>query len=1001
MTGFRPAPPFHLMILRAFKTLPLLLLLLLLLIIGHPSSSAAPGPLLSDYTHTAWREVDGAPGGVTKFAQGPDGWLWIATPNGLYRFDGVRFERMDKVYGHRLESSNIMGLTATPDGAVWVGYRVGGVSVFRKDGTRTYTENGGLQPVGVMHIEPAPDGAMWVAMRDGVAVHAPGSDRFRYLGAEEGLPALGVFQILFARDGTTWIGTNSGAYFRRSGERRFTHAWPRKTLVSLCEAPDGTIWGNDFEGGYHRVRTAAPPAGYPGSPELAGVSMRFDRQGTMWMLHANSVERKVTPDGRAMPDQLLSTANGISGPMLGASFQDREGNLWFGTSRGIDRLRPNRLRTTPFPRQLEFPALVAGPEGDMWVGDYARDLWRYGPDGPIAREVPGKLTASYTAPDGVVWLGGMEGVVRRDRDGTVTTIGFPDEVKGLRVHALQQDGDGALWASFSAGKGVYRLVDGAWSKSGGRQGIPDLLTTTMARDAEGNLWMGHLRSLVTIVGAANVRGIGPDQGLRLGTILALHADGKSMWLGGEEGVALYRNGRITALHGARDERFRGISGIVRLPGGELWLHGADGLYRIAAPAMDRWLKAPSTAVPFERFDAQDGMQGHAPQLRPVPSLRRSSDGLLWYATAGSVGTIDPANILRNPLPPPVEIVDAVSEGVRYAIRDGVLNLPQGTRNLQLDFTALSLSIPERVRLRYRLVGLDPAWQEGAGRRQAHYTNLAPGRYRFEVIASNEDGLWNTNSAVLDIDIPPTFLQSMWFKLLLVASGALLLYAAYALRLRYVTRRMRERWDARLTERTRIARALHDTLLQSIQSLLLSFHAQSLHLKEGTPERARLDHTLDLAEQLLVEGRDQIMALRASSAPEVLELTLGQFGKGLAAHRPHAFDMQVLGKPRPLRPDVHEEIYAIAREALFNASHYAEATRIALELEYGAGAFVARIRDDGRGLDEAVATAGHRPGHYGLVGMRERANCIGGTLEIDSKPGAGARITVTVPAKKAY
>ncbi|GGY27658.1 sensor histidine kinase [Pseudoduganella albidiflava] len=991
------------MIARALTTL-----LLMFLAAGHPVAAAAaePAPLLADYTHTAWTELDDAPMGVTKFAQGPDGWLWIATPTGLYRYDGVHFERTDTVYGHALYSSNIMALATAPDGAVWVGYRVGGISVFRKDGTHTYMERDGIRPVGVMHLEVAPDGAIWAAMRDGLAVLPPGGNRFQYLTGEAGLPARGVFQILFARDGTTWIGTNSGAYFRKPGEARFTHAWPRTALVWLAEAPDGTLWGNDFEHGYHRVRTAPPPAGQPARPELAGVGMYFDRRGTMWITHADSLERRVAPHGPGRPEQFLSTLNGISGALLGAIFQDREGNLWIGTSRGVDRLRPNRLRTVPVSTPLEYPVLVAGPDGGMWAGDYARDLWRYSPDRRIRREVPGAITASYTAPDGTLWLGGMEGIVRRAPDGTLATIASPDGLKGMRVHAMQQDRDGALWASFNTGTGVYKLAGDRWVKSGGLPGIPELLTTSMARDGAGALWMAHVRSQVTVIDGGTVRRLGPGEGLALGTVLYLCFDGKAgggtMWAGGENGVALYRNGRFTALQGRRNERFRGVSGIVRLPDGDLWLHGADGLYRIAAAELDGWLNH-GRAVDFERFDARDGMQGHAAQLRPVPSLRRSRDGLLWYATTGSVGTIDPAGIARNRLPPPVEVTGVLANGTHHAITRHVLGLPQGTSSLQVDFAALSLSIPERVRLRYRLVGLDRAWQETdgrTGRRQATYTNLAPGNYRFEVIAANEDGLWNMEGAALEIAISPTFVQSAWFKVLLAMLALVLLYAAYALRIRYLTRRMHDRLHERLAERTRIARTLHDTLLQSMQSLLLSFDAHSRYLKEGTLERTRLDQTLDLAERLLVEGRDQIMELR-EGAPEVLELTLGQYGKGLADHGPHAFDMRVAGTPRPLRPAVHEEIYAIAREALFNASRYADASRIELDLEYGSRAFTVRIRDDGRGLAESVAAAGHRPGHWGLVGMRERASCVGATLEIASKPGAGTEITVTLPARKAY
>ena len=985
------------MTLRIFKTL------LPLFVLGwcQLTFAAVSPSLLTDYTHTAWTELEGAPTGVTKFAQGPDGWLWIATPTGLYRFDGVRFERTEKIYGRPLDSSNIMALAIAPDGAVWVGYRVGGVSVFRKDGAHTYMEGDGLQPVGALHIEVAPDGAVWAAMRNGVAILPPGATRFQYLPPEAGVPALGVFQILFARDGSTWIGTNSGAYFRRPGATRFTQAWPRKTLVWLCEAPDGTIWGNDFARGYYRVASTPPPNNQADRPELEGVAMRFDRQGTMWMMHADSLERKLDPAAPRLPEQSLSNLNSISGPMLGAIFQDREGNIWIGTSRGIDRLRRNRLRTMPVVQQLEYPLLVAGPSGDIWIGDYAGDLWSYNAAGRISREVPGKMTASYTALDGTMWFGGMEGVQRRDRDGAQTLIPFPDELKSLRVHAIQQDRDGALWVSISAGKGVYKIVDGKWHKSGGLQGIPDLLTTSMARDSAGNLWMAHLRSEITIVSGAGVRKLGKEDGLQLGTLLYLSPDGSNMWVGGESGVALYRNGRFSVLEGEYGERFRGVSGIVRIPGGDLWLHGADGLYRIAEVELSRWLKHEQTTVPFERFDARDGMQGHAPQLRPVPSLRRSSDGKLWYATTGSVGTIDPANILRNPEPPPVEIGRVIANEVSYLVPQGhELGLPQGSRNLQIDFTALSLSIPERVRVRYRLVGLDGAWQESAGRRQAYYTNLSPGKYRFEVIASNEDNVWNTEGAALDIEIPPTFVQSGWFKILLMVSGLLLLYVAYSLRIRYLTQRVQERLHERLAERARIARALHDTLLQSIQSLLMAFDAHSQHLKQGSQERRRLEQTLNLAEQLLVEGRDEIQDLRASAVPEKLELTLEQFGKALAEHRAHAFEIVVSGASKRLRSKVHKEIYAIAREGLFNASRYAAATRIVVEVEYGISEFVVRIRDNGRGLGDAALAQG-RPGHWGLIGMQERAKCIGASVQLDSQPGAGTVITISIPSKDAY
>jgi ligand-binding sensor domain-containing protein len=699
----------------------------------HCHAAPAPAPLLTDYTHSAWGALQGAPVDVLKFAQGKDGWLWIATATGLFRYDGARFERTGSVYGHALPSSNVLGLAVTGDGAVWVGYRLGGVSVFRKGGTRTYTEADGLPAGAVFHIEAAPDGAMWVGTRDGAARLAPGADRFEPMGANVGLPTRRVYQILFARDGTQWMGTMYGAYFRRPGESRFSHAWPRTMLTSMDEGPDGSIWAVDGEDNYYRVRTSAPAPGELVKPDEKGVSMRFGRDGGMWLLQRDGVERKLQPSGPSVPAQRLTRQNGISGPLPQSTFQDREGNLWIGTSTGLDRLRPNRLKILQVEGQFDHPGLLPGPDGDVWIGDYAGDVRSFTAEGLKKVELKAMLSASHWAPDGVLWLGNEKGLHRRAPDGSMTQLAPPDGVAGLDPQALQQDRSGALWASFSGG-GLFKRAGGQWIREGGLRGFPRELTTAMAMDGQGTLWFGHARNSISLVAERQqdgaVRRLGAEQGLQLGTVLQLYRDGELMWAGGEEGVALFRAGRFAALRGERGETFRGVSGIVRLPGGDLWLHGADGLFHVTAASVAAWLNQPDQAVSFERFDALDGLQGHAAQLRPVPSLIYGPDGLLWLSTSGAVATLDPAHIRRNPLPPPVQVHALLADGVRYATEgSGPVRLPQGSKSLQIAFTALSLSMPERVRFRYRLAGVDDGWQEPVGRREAYYTNLEPGRRR--------------------------------------------------------------------------------------------------------------------------------------------------------------------------------------------------------------------------------------------------------------------------------
>ena len=975
-------------------------------------SAAAPAPLLSDYTHNAWGAVQGAPVDVLKFAQGRDGWLWIATAIGLYRYDGVQFERTDSVYGHRLPSNNVLGLAVTADGAVWTGYRLGGISVFRPGSSRTYGPADGLPTGAVFHVEVAPDGAIWVGTRDGAARLAPGAQRFEVQGKNVNLPSRRVYQILFGRDGTQWVGTADGVFFRPPGQAIFSHAWPRPgMLASMAEGPDGAIWAVDTSDNYYRVRRLAPADGAVIEPDAHGTSMRFDRSGQMWLMQRDGLERKFVPGSPIEPSQRLTRQNGISGPLPQSSYQDREGNLWFGTTAGLDRLRPNRLKTLPVEPPFDHPGMLPGPDGSVWIGDYAGDIHSYTASGVRQRELAGHLSASYWAADGTLWLGNDEGLRRRGRDGRVTAVAAPAEAHGLDAQALLQERDGALWASFS-GAGLFRLAHGNWTRDGALGGLPASLTTAMVLGADGTLWLGNADNIITQVappdgeGKRSTRRIGSADGLQIGTVLQLYRDGEHIWAGGEHGVALYQAGRFADLHGVHGETFRGISGIVRLPAGDLWLHGADGLYHIDAQSMAAWLAEPALRVPFERFDALDGLQGHAAQLRPVPTLIQGADGLLWLSTGSTIATLDPQHIRRNALAPPVQIESLTSDGVRHAVNGRpMLQLPEGSRNLQIAFTALSLSMPERVRLRYRLSGVDRQWQETGLHREASYTNLAPGNYRFEVVAANEDQVWNQQGAALEFRITPTFMETPWFAVLLALGGALLLYGAWALRVRHLTRRLherlQERLQERLDERSRIARSLHDTLLQSVQALILSFHAHADVLPKGTRERARLDGTLNLADQLLIEGRDQIMDLRASASADELSLALQQFGKGLAEHRAHAFSTEIRGRQRRLQPRVHDEIYAIAREALFNASRYADAQQLTLELYYADDDFTLRVRDDGCGLDETVTQTGQRAGHWGLPGMRERASAIGASLAILSQPGVGTQIEVVVPGPLAY
>lgn len=997
---------------RAVRLLPLAAALLLA---AAPAPAAAPHPrLLDDYTHTAWGALDDAPVDVLKFAQTADGWLWLSTATGLFRFDGQHYERVDAIDGQPLLSSNVLALCAPPEGGLWVGYRFGGISHFHQGRVRHFGAAEGVPGGAVMSITRAPDGVLWAATRDGFTRLL--GDRFVPAGAELGLPTRGARQILFDHDGTQWMSVQGNVYFRKTGAARFEPAWPRLDLMGMALAPDGTVWASDAVDSYYRMRTSAPPSGQAPRRELPGSGMDFDRAGDMWLMRVSSVQRR-QPGQPLAPGQELTPDHGLSGGLPQTFFQDREDNVWIGTSAGVDRFRRNRLMALPIAGDFDHAAMAPAGAGAIWVIDHAGPVRQLGTDGVRRVALRRYGSTAYRDPDGVLWLGNEDGLWRQRGSGGGgggVVIPYPAGLRGYDTQALSRADDGGMWVSVVRA-GLYLLRDGRWQKDGGLAGLPGDYPLCLAREAGGAVWGGYAGSQIVRIAGGQVARYGPAQGVALGVVLSLfHRDGQ-LWAGGERGVAWFDGSRFVPLRGQDGQEFTGVSGIVRTAAGDLWLFGADGLTHIGAANLATAMRNPGQGAAYERFDARDGLVGMPSQLRPLPSLIEADDGRLWLSTGSKVSWIDPTRIARNARAPSVQVRALVADGRGYAPGPD-LQLPVQTRALRIDFTALSLAMPERVRFRYRLDGFDHAWQDPGRRRQAFYTNLAPGAYRFRVLAANEDGVWSERAAQLPFRIPPTFTQTPWFVVLCLLTGALLLYGLYQLRMRQVTRQLHQRMQARLDERERIARALHDTFLQSVQGLVLRFQTLLKRLPDDDA-RALAERILDQADGVMAEGRDQLTGLRTAALHDGdLQRSLAAFGQALeqeqqerpanahdagpAARRPR-FTLAALGAYRPLTEAATEQAYHIAREALLNAWQHAQADRVAVELTYDVDHFLLQVRDDGRGMDQQVLLDGQRPGHWGLTGMRERARLLDGTVALWSAPGKGTEIRLKLPAARAY
>ncbi len=367
--------------------------------------------------------------------------------------------------------------------------------------------------------------------------------------------------------------------------------------------------------------------------------------------------------------------------------------------------------------------------------------------------------------------------------------------------------------------------------------------------------------------------------------------------------------------------------------------------------------------------------------------------------------VDPSRLIANAMTPPVHVEAIVADRQSYSPREGV-RLPALTQNLEIDYTALSLVIPEKVRFRYRLEGHDATWQDPGTRRQAFYSDLRPGSYNFHVIASNNDGIWNEAGASLDFSILPAYYQTNWFRAMWGAAFLVSLWAIYQIRVRQLRRQFAIGLEARVNERTRIARELHDTLLQSFNALLLRFQTAA-DLLSTRPDEARrtLDSTIDQTAQALIEGRDAVQQLRPTGlATSDLVCAIGSLGQALAdglnGDTP-AFHVEVEGTPRDLLPITRDEVYRIAGEALRNAFRHARACRIEVDIRYDRRQLRLQIRDDGQGIDPQLLRTDGLSGHYGLRGMRERAQSLGGELTIWSEVNAGTEIDLTVPSSGAY
>lgn len=992
----------------------LLALLLMLSAVAHAQEAQG-------FRRRLWTTETGTPADIWAMAQGKDGYLWLGTGNGLYRFDGVRFERFQPPQGEDFRSNDITALAMLPDGTLWIGFYYGGVSVLRNGHLLHYASGHGLPGGMVSSLVQTPDGMVWAATEGGLARFD--GRQWSTVGKAQAYPSTRADWLLVDHDGTLWVTTGDAIVFLPAGGQRFvaTDQAVMKSAV-MAQAPDGVLWVSD-----HLHGTRALPglsAHHPDSTPLTRPDdsddtwcqrLLFDRYGNAWgtLMDKGGIFRVASAaalaDGRSLKrsdfTEIADRAHGLVSDHAVPLLQDVEGTVWAGTNLGLASFHRNHLQVpahVPLGSAATY-GMAVDSRGDVWVAN-AGTLYRVDSDGSEAHIVRSDLhdvSAMLFNTAGELWMVGRNRLYWL-HGSTLNDLPFPVEPNQTRVSAFTFDAQGQPWLAMVE-HGLYRLVGKQWQPVATLPSLAQQTPTALASDGDGPMWIGYPDNQLVRVDGNDVQLYTAKDGLGVGTITTLQPSGHDLLIGGEQGMARWRDGHIRSIGIGADDVFSGISGLLQAAHGDVWMNTGKGVVRMPADDVDVALDHPGRTPGYRLFDYRDGLPGIAVQAAITPTMIADGRRHLWFLTNQGPAWIDPATSQHNPLPPPVAVLAVIADGVRYAPTDRIV-LPKGTTHLQVQYTAASLAVPDRVRFRYRLDGVDERWQEVGNRREAFYANLSPGTYRFRVMAANDDGVWNTQGAEATVTIRPWFFQTLWFYLLCLLLAATLVMLFFLWRLRLQAERVRLQLTERTSERERIARDIHDTLLQGVQGLLLRLQALMTNPVSEQKHADTLNLAIVQARQMVIEGRDKIIALRGDGADTELAQTLLDLGESLEAIYPDTrFHLAVHGRPRAILASAQDEILDIAREAIRNAYLHAGASSVDVLLNYERRALRIRVADDGTGIDEgslSAAAAADR-GHWGIVGMKERADRLGARLLLRPLHPRGTEWWLRVPCRMAF
>ena len=989
-----------------------------------------PNLLLAQYMRERWGSDKGFNGGsVTALAQTPDGYLWIGTEKNLVRFDGFGFRTFSQIAPTTFSMGPVQSLASDAQGNLWILLQSTRILRYR-DGKFEFGHE--LAEFGVTSLLKRDDGSvLFASVAYGPLIYNSG--KFELFNSS----SLSPNSSPSSPEVTTDELSSRLSWATGVAPHRF--AEPNSAVLSMAETPDGRLWlGTRDKGLFYMSggKVVAVPTGLSdarincllafGDHELwigtdKGV-LRWDVDKfsplevplALRRLHVLSMIRDGdaniwlgTPGGliRVNSGAVVQDASNSQTPAaVNALLEDREGNLWAGRQSGIERLRDSAFVT------YSAPGLQSESSGPIYV-DQSERVW-FAPfegglhwlKGEKSGSVPNDrldqdVVYSITGTNDDLWIGRQQrGLTHLHyAAGSLTTKTYT-EADGLAqnsVYAVFQSHDRGVWAGTLSG-GVSQLANGRFTNYTTADGLASNSVTSITQTSDSTMWFATPNGLSALSGE-HWRTLGIREGLPSQTVNCLLTDTSGLlWIGTANGLAYQISGQVqvpTAVPPFLQEQ---ILGIAEDHLGWLWISTSNHVLRVKRDSLLRNALGEADVREYGLHDGLHGTEG----VKRQQSVFADAHGKIWFSMNRGISVADPSRAVSVSAPAIIHIEQVTSDGTLVSLA-GPVHLAGTHRRLTFAFSALSLSVPDQVRYKYKLEGVDEGWSLPTSEREVTYSNLSSGDYKFRLLASNSAGLWNSQESDVSLKIQPSYWQTWWFRLSGVLFVVLAILLFVRLRMRTLASRMNMRFEERLAERTRIAQELHDTLLQGFMSASMQLHVADDRLPEDSPAKPMLGRVLQLMGRVMDEGRNTVRGLRSSGMVcQNLEEEFSRIQEDLAISTQSEFRVIVEGAPRPLRPVIHDEIYFVGREALANAFRHSGAAEVILEIEYSSSHLRILVRDNGCGVDPQVVSSG-RDGHWGLSGMRERAERIGGKLKVLSMPSAGTEIHLSVPSRLAF